>query len=393
MLKGGHPGLARRFFSDVVETNPKKWGVIANLGRAYEELERWDEAENCYDQSLKVQPDNLPALIGMASVCLHTGRHRDCVAWSDRSVAIQPTVQASLNKGFALLSLGEMREGWELYAQGVGHQQWRERKFHFIDGQPEPIWKGEADARVLVTAEQGVGDQIAFCSIIPALLERGVIIAGLECYPKLRNLLQRTFPQFPVFGTQFTDPANLGVQFTHSCTMSEMMQYADLPARPYLEVESDQVRMWDSFLPDTLKIGVAWRGGSRKSHNWRRKSADLDTFAPLFEAFPGAHFVSLEYKDPGDLSGTPLHHYQWATQTDDYENTAALVKNLDAIVTVPTSVNHLAGALGVPTYCLTSSDPHFHYGAGMPYYSSVNLYGRDDMPKLVADLQRSVYAA
>ena len=97
--------------------------------------------------------------------------------------------------------------------------------------------------------EQGIGDQIAFLSVIPALLEQGYTIAAIETYPKLRNLIQRTFPTIPVFGTQFTDPAKLPVKHTHVCAMSEVLQYVDLPGKPYLKVEDDQVRQWRLFLP------------------------------------------------------------------------------------------------------------------------------------------------
>lgn len=392
MLAADQPGIARLAFDHVIREQPDKWQAVANLARAWEDLERYDKAEMYFRQALNMKPDNIPATMGMSAVTVNTGRHAECVEWSEKALKMQELRQARINRAFSLLHLGRFAEGWKGYAEGVGYQRWRERKYHFLDGgEPEPVWNGEKDARILITGEQGIGDQIAFLSVVPDMMAQGYQIAAIECYPKLRHLLQRTFPQIPVFGTQFEDPPGWRVPFTHNAAMSELMHHfrkrrEDFTGEPYLEVEADQVEQWRLFFEyktPAPRIGICWRGGSRKSHNWRRKSTELATFQPVFDAFPGAHFVSLEYKDPGDLRGWPVHHYQWATQTDDYENTAALVKNLDALVTVPTSVNHLAGALGVPVFCLVNERPHFHYGMGMPYYSSVRLFERGDINGLI----------
>lgn len=396
MLAAEQPAVARWAFIEALRQEPRKWAAMSNLGRAYQDLERYEMAENHYRESLKMQPGNLPGMMGMSTVCVQTGRYRECIEWADKAEKITELTQQKINRGFAHLHLDNVAEGWREYAKGVGFQQWRERKYHFRDdGTPEGIWAGQKDAKILITAEQGIGDQIAFLSVVPDMIELGYHIAAIECGPKLRNLIQRSFKQFPVHGTQFIDPPGWRVPFTHSCSMSELMQYfrrspRDYPKQPYLTVEDDQVAMWRHFLDSKGSmphIGIAWRGGSRRSTNWRHKSVELEVFKPVFEAFPGAHFVSLEYKDPGNLSDWPLDHYQWATMTDDYENTAALVKNLDAIVTVPTSVNHLAGALGVPAFCLMSESPHFHYATEMPYYGTVNLFKRWDIDGLINSLR------
>ena len=183
------------------------------------------------------------------------------------------------------------------------------------------------------------------------------------------------------------------MEFTHSCSMSELQSHyrkriEDYTRRPYIVPNSSRRAHWQAAFSDKRRprIGIAWNGGSRKSHGWRKKSSALDTFAPVFEAFPDALFVNLEYK-PADTGDYPIKTWEWATQTEDYEETAAMVYHLDAVVTVPTSVNHLAGSMGVPVFCLMNDNPHFHYGAGMPYYGSVRLFQRDDVAGLVAAMR------
>jgi hypothetical protein len=306
----------------------------------------------------------------------------------------EPILQAEINKAFAHLNLWEFDKGWPLYAKGIGNQQWRERKFHFLpDGKPEPIWQGEPDAKLIITAEQGIGDQIAFMNVIPDMLAAGIQIAAIECYPKLWRLFQSSFPSVRFYPTQFKDPPGWRVDFTHSCSMSELQAHyrkriEDYPRRPYIVPNMTRLSHWRKAFADQKRprIGMAWTGGSRKSHGWRKKSIDLDTFAPVFDAFPDALFVNLEYKaaDTGDY---PIKTWEWATQTEDYEETAAMAFHLDAVVTVPTSINHLAGSMGVPVFCLMNDNPHFHYGAGMPYYPSVRLFKRDDLGGLLDALR------
>lgn len=398
MLSAEHPGIAHLAFQEVLRQNPKKWQAVANIGRCMEGLDRHENALMHYEDALEMAPDNAPALLGMSTSSVNTQRFDESIAYADLVLAKLPdNIQAIVNKAYSLLHKQDYAQGWPLYAQAVGHQQWRERKHHFLDdGEPEPVWAGEGDARIIVTGEQGVGDQIAFCSVIPEMLQQGYQVVGLECYPKLERLFKRTFPRIAVHGSQFKDPPGWRVDHTHVCSMSELLPHfrkkpEDFSGAPYLKVCAEQIQQWRAYFGTRFgsrpRIGVAWNGGSRKTYGWRHKCLPLEAFKPLFSAFPQAVFVSLEYRDPGDLSATPLHDFPWATwQSSDYENTAAMVATLDAVVTVPTSVNHLAGALGIPALCLTSDRPHFHYDMGMPYYNSVNLYRRDDMSTLLSDL-------
>jgi ADP-heptose:LPS heptosyltransferase len=128
--------------------------------------------------------------------------------------------------------------------------------------------------------------------------------------------------------------------------------------------------------PRRPKIGLAWTGGLPNTGRTRR-SLTLDNLAPLIAEFPQADFVSLQYMDAPEAAAAGVHHFPFATQTKDYMDTAALVAELDLVITVQTAVVHLAGALGKACHVIVSNRPVWRYGAegaAMPWYSSVVLH-------------------
>ena len=134
------------------------------------------------------------------------------------------------------------------------------------------------------------------------------------------------------------------------------------------------------------KIGIAWTGGMQNSDGWRNRRLGLDELRPLLEQ--PYEFISLQYKDyAAEIgafyrdTGIKIHDFPWGTQTGDYEETAALVNCLDAVVCVPTTVYHLAGALHKPAMVLVHDQPHFHEGleGDCPWWQTVELYRRPQL--------------
>lgn len=134
--------------------------------------------------------------------------------------------------------------------------------------------------------------------------------------------------------------------------------------------------MWKTLHAGKPTIGIAWSGGTWKNAGSFRK-LPLAEWKPLFDAVD-ANWISLQYKDAGeDIKGTQVKQYPWATLSKDYDDTAALVASCDLVLAVQTSVNHLAGALGIPTWTLIPSTSQWRYGEGytdLPWYKSVKLY-------------------
>ena len=391
MLESEHPGPARVVLERLAQKNQKSIAAWLGLGRAWDELERPDKAHAAIMRGYRLDKDNPKAITALSSVAAHRHKWDDCIRWAGMALDREESLQAKINKAFGLLCRGRYAEGWDLYSEGVGHMKWRDRRQYL----ELPHWDGEADARVIWYAEQGIGDQIAFMSALPGA---PVTTAAINCGPKLRNLFADSFPDCRVFGDQFVDaPAWVEeVDATHMAPMSYLHREYRRSAQaytgePFLRANHEKFVMWRALLaelPDKPKIGIAWTGGSKGSFAWRAKSLELADFLPLFRGLD-ANWIDLEYKDRmvdvqafRDTHGIDMKTWPWGPQSLDYGDAAALVANLDAVVCVPTAIYHLAGGLGVPAYVLVQKHAHFHEhgeSEACRYYGSVKFIRRDAM--------------
>lgn len=294
--------------------------------------------------------------------------------YARRAIPMEPHPQGHAALGFAMLYKKQYGEGWDEYAKGMGHQKWRAKKDFGL-----PDWEGQP-GKILVYGEQGLGDQIAFASAIPGTQAHEVV-----CMKKLHKLMERSLDC-----AVYVDSDEITWQPTsdYQCSMSEFLRFtrrnvASFPGTPYLFPHPEKQFQWKALfraISKRKKVGIAWTGGIRGSHGWRTRNLPLEAFLPVFGL--DADIVSLEYKDRHeeidafcDKHNVMLHDFPWATQTDDYDDAAALVSCLDAVITVPSTGYHLAGALGIPAVVLVHDRPHWHEST--PWWGSVDFLNRD----------------
>jgi hypothetical protein len=252
----------------------------------------------------------------------------------------------------------------------MGKMKWRD-----LHGYGLPEYNG--DGSLLVYGEQGLGDQIAYCSALPNQTVQ------VNCHPKLANLMRRSLG-IEVHGDQFTETITWRPTAKYQASMTQALRFTrrntdDFPKTPYLKPHPQKQIQWRAVL-DTLpkrpKVGIAWTGGMVGSSGWKSRNLTLDDLQPIL-GLP-CEFVSLEYRDGPRPDG--VHEFKWATQTDDLDDVAALISCLDAVVCVPTTAYHIAGGLGVPAHVIVHETPHFHEGisGGCPWWSSVKFYRRPE---------------
>jgi hypothetical protein len=292
---------------------------------------------------------------------------------------------ARLMRATANLKHGRFAAGWRDY--GARHQN----PTAIASPYEFPVWDGSPQSQrtLLVTAEQGVGDQIMFASCLAgARMRVGRIL--VECHPHLVPLLHRAFPLERV-GTrtaEFPPAWTAGEKIDLQLPFGDLPRFfrntpADFPSHAgYLGADPARVRYWkqrlDALGPG-LKVGLSWRGGTPNSRRSLR-SIEPKSMAPLLQQ--PAHFVNLQYGSlDSDLSafqqmaGAKFVH--WPEALDDYDETAALVVALDLVISVCTAVIHLAGALGRPVWVLTPAIPEWRYlyeGTTLPWYPSARLF-------------------
>jgi tetratricopeptide (TPR) repeat protein len=386
--KAGNIPVAYNLFKLAKDLAPSEGANWLNFGRTAEDLWKESEAERAYTRALSVtnrQSTKVMCYGNLAAMHIDHGRYdkaRECI---EKALRLDPTSKTVVsNLGFCQLAEGNWAEGWKNYHQNIG-TEWRKR-VQFGD---EPEWDGTPGQAVVLYGEQGLGDEICFASMIDDAAKtcRKLIV---ECDHRLETLYKRSFPQATIYGTRH---AKKGQARWHkddwaidaSLPIGQAAEFLrtdpkDCPQEPYLFADPDRVAMWKALWKSKGKpaIGIAWSGGIPKTGE-KFRYAGLEAFASLLEL--DAHFVSLQYK--GNERHPKVHEYPYATRTNDYDDTAALVASLDLVVSVPTAVVHLAGALGTKVIAMHGPWDCWKYACGLPYHPAEHVTWQGDWKKTV----------
>lgn len=341
--------------------------------------DRWlDEAEKLLRKALvSISLIKKPASVynNLALCLVNKGDFKGGEVMARKAIDIDDEKGARESLGYALLGQGIWEEGFANYESALYGE--------FRTPSPigdEPYYHGEIGCKVLVCGEQGLGDEINFASVLPDVAAENEVT--LECAPRLKGLFSRSFPTIKVYGTRMKDRDWTATVDRH-CLIGSLFPWyrqkkEDFPGTPYLVADPERRLQWRTLL-DTLpgkKVGIAWTGGLPSTYG-KRRSKTLKDFAP-FLVTEGITWISLQYKDPtAEINelGLDVRHWKHATETQDYDDTAALVAELDLVITVPTAVMELAGALGVPCWTLVPKKSHWRLAQeSTPWYNSVRIF-------------------
>jgi tetratricopeptide (TPR) repeat protein len=352
------------------------------MGLCFQETWKLDDAEKCYRQALRIDPNHAHVLNNMGLVYLHKCDPDESLKWLSRALKADPQIAgAVLNRAYALLMKQQWKEGWRDWQHILGRVKARsEVGYDGEDGKLLPRWNGEKGKRVIVYGEQGIGDEISFASCIPDLVRDSEKVY-IDCDSRLEGLFRRSF-KAEVYGTRFTKGIP-PISADYRCAIGDLPRFyrnaeTEFPGTPYLVPDPERRVQWRALL-DTYKrpaIGIAWTGGTALNGAAKR-SLPLSAFKPILDSVD-ATWVSLEYKDRGaEATQFGVKDWERGTRTKDYDDTAALVAELDLVISVTTAVVHLAGAVGKEAWVLVPSKPRWFYGLKgetSPWYSSVKFY-------------------
>lgn len=372
-----------------VERDASSFEAQLLLGRAHQKLHAPDLALAYFETARRMRAEDAELYDFRGAMYQELGRLPEAFADYDRALALQPDYPlAAFHLAMARLLVGDFERGWESYDLR------RLSSDYPAPAASVPRWDGAslAGRKLLVTREQGLGDEMMFASMLPELIAqaRACIV---ECDPRLVAIFKRSFPEATVFGTEpggglprELAPASIDVRI-EAGSLSRLLRRraADFPRQVgYLVADPLHVSRWRARLAEMgpgLKVGLAWTGGVRRTRRELR-SLSLEQLLPLLR-MPGARFVSLQYtadaRDEIDAlrirHGVQVEH--WPEAINDYDQTAALVCALDLVISVCTSLVHLGGALGRPVWAMVPVGPEWRYGAAgdsMPWYPSVKLF-------------------
>jgi tetratricopeptide (TPR) repeat protein len=385
--KAGNIPVAYNLFKLAKDLNPNEGSNWLNFGRCAEDLWKSAEAERAYNRAISVTNRKSTKVMcygNLAAMHIDHGRFDKAREYIDKAMRLDPTSRTVVsNLGFCQLADGNWAEGWKNYHQNIG-TDWRKR----VTYGDEPEWDGTPGQAVVLYGEQGIGDEICFASMIDDATRvcRKVII---DCDQRLETLYKRSFPQAVIYGTRHKKKLAWKAEDRAIDASLPIGQAAEFfrtdpsacPQTPYLVADPDRVAMWKALWKSKGKpaIGIAWSGGIPKTGEKQRFAA-LEHWASLLEL--DAHFVSLQYK--GDEKHPKVHEYQYATRTADYDDTAALVASLDLVVSVPTAVVHLAGALGTKVIAMHGPMDCWKYKCGIPFHPAEHIQWQGDWTKTIA---------
>ncbi len=389
---------AAALYRRAVSINPDFAEAYANLGDTCREQGALEEAVRQCRRAIGLNPDSEHAYINLGNTFLDMGDLQKAVEQYNRAIALKPdSADAHYNRGLVLLMKGEFGEGWKEYG-------WRFKSAEIsgdigCSNADVPEWDGSPlnGRSVLVRAEQGLGDHIQFVRYIPLIKALG----GRVIYECGRSLI-RLFENFKGIDVLSETPYGPGRGEKPDAYISLLSLPAvfgttidTIPADiPYLSVDRYAAGQWKHRInSNAFKVGLVW-AGNPEHRNDRNRSCRLRDFEPL-AAVPGIEFFSLQkgvtVTEDDHTAAASLHLVDIAESLGDFYDTAAVMENLDLVISVDTAVAHLAGALGRPVWTLLPFVPDWRWmlkREDTPWYPTMRLFRQERRGEWAAVMKR-----
>ena len=365
-----------------IKINPRYAEAWSNKGNILFELGLYEQAIAHHDQAIKINPRYAKAWSNKGNVLSRLGFHKDALAHFDMALSIDPHYYDAIwNKSLSLLLQGDFENGLPLY-----ESRWHARNISKMAGKrtfSNPVWLGHESLKgktILLYGEQGLGDYIQFCrySKLVADLGGNVILEAPKTLAPLMESLEGI--------TQIVEQGVVLPMFDYQCPLLSLplafkTDASSIPAEvPYLRPSSQQITKWTKKLGEKnrKRVGLAW-----SSVSGFRGDSDRSLLLEQFvEALPseGIEFICLQ-KELKECDREFFNKYQKikfvGEELHDFSETAALIENLDLVISTCTSIPHLSGALGKETWLLLSHSPDWRWlldREDSPWYPNTKLY-------------------
>lgn len=386
-MAAGGADSAEECFRRALSLDPNFGEALANLGWLREQAGAISESETCYRKAIACSPENIQVHLNLGVLLMKAKRFSEAEAVNLRALQLAPNspaawsnlgvllaclkkedeaercyrtaigldchyAKARFNLSYILLRQGRMEEGWRCME---ARQWYAALDTHFAC----PRWRGEAlvGKSMVIGFEAGHGDMIQFCRYASVLKSMGAARIAVVCHPGLKVLFGTLSDvdqvlsfndDVPSTGWDYWTPP---MSLPHFC----LTRLDSIPASiPYLAADPAKAAKWSALLSaSAMRVGLAWKGNPLFENDADRSLPSLATLAPL-GAVSGVQFVSLQ-KGPGEEE---VRQQSWCSMLalggdlQDFSDTAAVIANLDLVISVDTAVAHLAGALGKPCWVL-----------------------------------------
>ena len=382
-----------------VELNPTIAQSHYNLGSIYQQQGKLDDAASCFRRALSLQPDHAEALNNLGLALREQGQFDEAASCFRQALALNPTsVESHMNQASLSLLRGDFDHGWQQY-------EWRWQAGLKARRDPgRPLWDGAPvqGKTVLIYAEQGYGDTLQFiryATLVKGLgatvlvEEQARMIPLLSTCPGIDRIAASgaELPPFDLYSPLLSLPRLLGTSLE------------TIPAQvPYLFADPTKVAHWREILKEVLgfRIGINWHGREGEG-DFRKRDIPLTCFSSLVQ-IPGVSLISLQRgADPKELAATDYRPpiFDPGNNLDAngaFTDTAAIMMNLDLVITSDTAVPHLAGALGIPVWTALPFLPDWRWlldRSDSPWYPTMRLFRQPqsgDWNSVFADIRAAL---
>ena len=384
-------------YQQVIQIQPNHPEAYNNLGVVLKDQGRLEESIQAYQQAIRVQPDYAEAYSNLGNVLREQGKLEESIEAYQQAIQIQPgSAETHNNLGLILLLLGDFHQGWKEY-------EWRLKCSNFSSENrnfPQPYWNGIHlnGKSVLIWAEQGIGDEIMFTSILPTLSQMTEKIV-IECNIRLVSLFQRSFPQIQFFPRQNPpNPKLLDKNIDYQIPMGSLGQWLRTSEDSFKESKqtyltacankSAKIRERYQKLADgKLLIGISWKSTGINQRQALLKSTILEDWTSVLLQ-QDCYFINLQYGDvKEELEQFHLQTNLMIYQDDkidslrNLDDFAAQISALDLIISMSNTTVHMAGALGKQVWTLLPYIPDWRWmldREDTPWYPSMRLFRQNE---------------
>jgi tetratricopeptide (TPR) repeat protein len=400
---------ALRLCENALALDPGRFETHNELALVLTDMKNLAGAAEAFRHSVALQPDSALTACALGYFFVKGGDLRAAADSYRRAIELDPHMYlAHFRLGATLFMVGDRAGAWECYeraralnphfsevisymgllhllegnfALGWGEYEHRASALRVRSRFPQPQWKGESlhGARIFLHAEQGMGDTLQAIRYVPLVAARGgQVVLGVQT--RLYRLLARTEGAWQVIRDAETPP-----MFSWHCPLLSLpfafaTDLKTIPAPiPYVRPDPALTEIWRERLQgDSLRIGLAWAGNAKHPHEFWR-SIPLEQLAPLTH-LEGTTFYSLQMGPPaGQLKqlGSRARIIDLQDEQQDFADTAAIVANLDLVISIDTSAAHLAGAMGKPVWVLLHQSPDWRWlldREDSPWYPTARLF-------------------
>jgi tetratricopeptide (TPR) repeat protein len=359
-------------YKKALAANPKYYTAYTNMGLCLQNLQRFEEALECFNKSIEIAPDYFGAY-NNKGFCLHVLMRLDeSIATFKKAMELNPeNNDAKFNIGFVYLLKGDLENGW------AGHER---RWFNKYKPSNLPrLWNGEdlKNKTIYIYHEQGLGDTLQFIRYTKELKEAGAkVIAAVK--PEVAEL----FKNSSYIDEVRINPKDIP-EYDYQCPMMTLpamfkTRVHNIPYEPYIKADPEKAAFFAKRMgkKTKLRVGIVWSGGYRADQPdvWavnERRNIPMEKLAQIYN--PNVEFYNLQF----GAKEYPFPMVDLMHEVKDFSDTAAIIENLDLLITVDTSTAHLAGAMNKPVWLMNRHDTCWRWlehGDKTDWYPSFKIY-------------------